>query len=93
MTTLMVNTKGPLGVRSYGIFNEAVRTERAIYMVKRLPNGGVLAYDRHYDLIGTVVSPEEVVAALAQRYGIDVWRGYTGGSDGSVGDATWLVER
>jgi hypothetical protein len=87
---LMVKREG-LSV-AYPLYTQEAG-ERSIFMVKRLPSGEIRAYDRRYDLIGTVESPEEVVAALAFRYGVDTWSGYTGGSDGLVGRATWLEVR
>lgn len=90
--TLLVRKPNSNEVSLFPIYSYLAqdRGKRVVYYVKRLPTGVVLAYDRHYDLLGLVETADEVVGALAQRYGVDTWPSYSGGSDRSVGDATWL---
>ncbi len=59
-----------------------------VYMVKTLPDGGRLAYNRDYKLLGSVRATEgEWEAALI--HSLETWPGYSV-NDRVQGDAVWF---
>jgi hypothetical protein len=71
----------------YDSSNPEVRTA-AVYMVKTLPDGVRLAYNRDYKLLGSVrAAPGEWEAALI--HSLDAWPGYNV-NDRLPGDAVWF---
>jgi hypothetical protein len=77
-------------VRSLPLYDSAKPGNRraVVYMVKTLPDGIRLAYNRHYELIGAVkATPAEWDAALI--HSLDTWAGYSL-NDHVPGDAVWF---
>lgn len=95
MTRLTVIRPDGQAKQEFPIYGDAARfgNERSIYFVKRLPDGSARAYDRQYELIGTIEDGPSTIGAVTTRYMTDMWRDYDGGSDGLRGFAVWLEEK
>jgi hypothetical protein len=77
-------------VRRLPLYDSSKPKDRkaVVYMVKTLPDGVRLAYNRDYKLVGSVrATPAEWEAALI--HSLDTWPEY-GVNDSLPGDAVWF---